>query len=83
MEKVREAVENAEERACRDCGPENHGIEQGDSPSKPFLAKILPTSYKGNPIVGIRSLSGTSSLVALSERGWVQVLDERQSLYRP
>lgn len=83
MEKVREAVENAEERACRDCGPETHGIEQGDSPSKPFLAKILPTSYKGNPIVDIRSLSGTSSLIALSKRGWVHVLDGRQSSYRP
>lgn len=79
MEKVREAVENAEERACRDCGPETHGVEQGDSPSKPFLAKILPTSYKGNPIVDVRSLSSTPSLVALSQRGWVHVLDGRQS----
>jgi hypothetical protein len=69
MEKVREAVENAEDRACRDCRPNDNDVDQGDSSRKPFLAKILPTSYKGNPIVDIRSLPTSSTLIALSQKG--------------
>ena len=71
MERVREAVENAEEKACRDCGPNDHDADQGDSPRKPFLARILPTTFQGNPIIDIRSLPLTTSVIALSERGYV------------
>lgn len=72
MEKVREAVENAEEKACRDCGPSDHDADHGNSPKKPFLAKVLPTSYQDNPIVDIHSLPGTTSLIALSKKGYVE-----------
>lgn len=70
MGRLREAVENAEERSCRECEPINESVENGSTTHNPFLVDLVPQSKFGGSIVALTSSPCDDLVFALSASGY-------------
>jgi hypothetical protein len=67
--KLREALENTEERACRACESIDGTSEDEHKDRNPFLVRFVPAEGKDVPIVDIRSSPVSSAILALNQTG--------------
>jgi hypothetical protein len=70
MSRLREVVENAEERLCKECEPINESIENGSEMHNPFLVNLVPESKYGGSVVALASSPFDNLVFALSASGY-------------
>jgi hypothetical protein len=70
MSRLKEAVDNAEERMCRECKPIDELQEGGSNIHSPFLVNLFPDSKHGGPIVDLASTPFRNVVFALSASGY-------------